>query len=214
MKILVVEDTVDIAENIKTYLELEDNIVDLAHTWDLGYEKALSNDYDAILLDRMLPWIQGTDIARKVKGHKDTPIIMITARDTVDDKIMGLESGADDYIVKPFDLRELSARINTVTRRFKNSSVEIWDLQINLKNRKFVKAWKEIKLTQKEFLIIELLTTRKWQPVSRTDIIEHIWWGEAIWESDAKLDVYISNLRSKLWKEVITTVKGFWYEIK
>lgn len=214
MKILLVEDNKDIANNIKQYLELEWNSVALSHHWEEGMEIWMHRTFDIILLDVMLPWISGIQIARKLKWSKDTPIIMITARDSVDDKIIGLEAGADDYIVKPFDLRELSARINTVTRRITNQTLEFegW-LSINMKNRKFIREWNNITLTQKEFLILEMLINKKWQPVSRTDIIEYIWWGEAIWESDAKLDVYISNIRSKLWKTLINTVKGYWYEV-
>lgn len=214
MKILLVEDNKDIANNIKQYLELEDHSVAVSNHWEEGLEIGLHRKFDIVLLDVMLPWVSGTQIARKLKSQKDTPIIMITARDSVDDKIVGLESWADDYIVKPFDLRELSARINTVTRRISNQIMEFeGDLTIDMKSRKFIREWKQLTLTQKEFLILEMLLNKKWQPVSRTDIIEYIWWGEAIWESDAKLDVYISNIRSKLWKTLIKTVKGFGYEV-
>lgn len=215
MKILVIEDNVEIAQNIKNFLELEDGIeVKLEHSGDTWLETAVDKNFDIILLDVMLPVIWGFKIAEKIKSKKDTPIIMITAKDTVEDTIWGLKSWADDYIVKPFDLNELEARIEAVTRRIKTTSAKIWDLEIDLKKRKFVKDGNEITLTQKEFLIVEYLMINKGQPVSRTDIIEHIWGENSIWENDSKLDVYMSNIRSKLGKNLISTVKWFWYEIK
>lgn len=215
MKILVVEDNKEIAENLKNYLELEEwTSVALEHSWDSGLDRALNNNFDIILLDVMLPVIWGFRIAEKIKSKKETPIIMITAKDTVEDTIAGLKSGADDYIVKPFDLGELEARIEAVMRRIKTTATKIWDLEIDLKKRKFIKSGVEITLTQKEFLIVEYLLNNKGQPVSRTDIIENIWGEESIWENDSKLDVYMSNIRSKLGKELISTVKWFGYEIK
>lgn len=215
MKILVVEDNKEIAENLKNYLELEEwTSVTLEHSWDSGLDRALNNNFDIILLDVMLPVIWGFRIAEKIKSKKETPIIMITAKDTVEDTIAGLKSGADDYIVKPFDLGELEARIEAVMRRIKTTATKIWDLEIDLKKRKFIKSGVEITLTQKEFLIVEYLLNNKGQPVSRTDIIENIWGEESIWENDSKLDVYMSNIRSKLGKELISTVKWFGYEIK
>jgi len=212
---LVVEDNNDIAQNIKNFLELEEwKEVFIENTWDKWLETALEKQFDIILLDVMLPVIWGFKIAEKIKNKKDTPIIMITAKDTVEDTIWWLKSGADDYIVKPFDLNELEARIEAVTRRFSGNKLSIWDVTIDIKKRKFSKEWKEVNITQKEFLIIEYLLKNKWQPISRTDIIENIWWEESIWENDSKLDVYISNIRSKLWKDIINTVKWFWYEIK
>lgn len=216
MKILLVEDNKEIAENVKSFLELENYKIDTANSWTDGIDLAFENDYDMFLLDINLPWIDGINLAKKIKSKLDKPIIMLTARDSVDDKILGLNSGADDYIVKPYDLRELVARIESLWRRIswvKSDIFETWDLKIDLSSRKFILSWSEIKITQKEFLIMEFLIKNRWKAVSRTDIIEYIWWSESIFWGDWKLDVYISNLRTKLWKDVIKTVKWFWYEV-
>lgn len=214
MKILIIEDNREISNNIKQFLELDWHIVTSEFSGDTGLEKAISDDFDMILLDVMLPVIWGFVIAEKIKARKQTPIIMITAKDTVEDTINWLKKWADDYIIKPFDLNELEARISAVSRRFISERFIIWDLEVDIKKRKFIKDWKEVNLTQKEFLIVEYLFKNKGQPISRTDIIEDVWWEEAIWENDSKLDVYISNIRSKLWKSFISTVKWFGYEIK
>lgn len=216
MKILLVEDNKEIAENVKSFLELEDYKIDTANSWTDGIDMAFENDYDMFLLDINLPWIDGINLAKKIKSKLDKPIIMLTARDSIDDKILGLNSGADDYVVKPYDLRELVARIESLTRRIswtKSDIFEVWDLKVDLSKRKFVLNWSDVKITQKEFLIMEFLIKNRWKAVSRTDIIEYIWWSESIFWGDWKLDVYISNLRTKLWKDVIKTVKWFWYEV-
>lgn len=216
MKILLVEDNKEIAENVKSFLELEDYKIDTANSWTDGIDMAFENDYDMFLLDINLPWIDGINLAKKIKSKLDKPIIMLTARDSIDDKILGLNSGADDYVVKPYDLRELVARIESLTRRIswtKSDIFEVWELKVDLSKRKFVLNWSDVKITQKEFLIMEFLIKNRWKAVSRTDIIEYIWWSESIFWGDWKLDVYISNLRTKLWKDVIKTVKWFWYEV-
>jgi DNA-binding response OmpR family regulator len=140
---------------------------------------------------------------------------MITAKDAIDDKLLWFENGVQDYIVKPFDLRELEARINSIFRRNeKVTAYDFWDVHIDLEKRVFTKQGEPVTLTQKEYLILDILLKNKEKPVSRTDIIEYAWWGgDALFDSDSKLDVYISNLRNKLCKEFIQTIKWFWYKI-
>lgn len=214
-KILLIEDNRDISESIKEYLELEDFEIDSCYTWDEWLENALNKKYDMLLLDVMLPKIDGFTIAEKLKDKTDMPVIMITAKDAIDDKLLGFDHGVQDYIVKPFDLRELEARINSIfKRRERVTEYTFWDISIDLEKRSFKKNNENVPLTQKEYLILEVLLKNKWKPVSRTDIIEYAWWGgDALFDSDAKLDVYISNLRNKLTRDFIQTIKWFWYKI-
>ena len=133
------------------------------------------------------------------------------------DRLLGFETGAVDYLVKPFDLRELHARVlvhlnnNSHNNNQNQNMITIWDISVNIKKHEFKKNWEEIHLTQKEFLIMEKLISLKDQVVSRADIIEYLWWGDSLFDGDNKLDVYISNIRSKLWKQIIKTVKGVGY---
>ena len=219
MKVLLIEDNTDISQNIKEYLEMENFIVDQAFDGEIGIEKALRNEYDIILLDLMLPEVDGIDICRKVVQKKDTPIIMITARESIDDRLLGFETGAIDYLVKPFDLRELSARIHVhISKKdISDTKISLGETQIHLKKREFSYEWKPVHLTQKEFLILEKLIQERESVVNRSDIIEYLWWEDALFEwGDNKLDVYISNIRNKLWKTLIKTIKWvgyiFWSE--
>lgn len=213
-KILLVEDNLEISNNIKKYLELEDYIVETSFTWGDALDKALWEKYDLILLDLMLPEIDWYRIAEKVWRKTQTPIIMVTAKDSIEDKIKWFEIWALDYIVKPFDLRELELRIKSILWRNKKAPIfSQWDIEIDLKKRIFTKSGNEVHLTQKEFLIVEMLLNNNWRPVTRTDLIEVIWWIDKIYEWDAKLDVYISNIRKKLSHDLIKTIKLVGYKI-
>ena len=214
-KILLIEDNSDIRNNIKEYLELENFKIDIAIDWEEWMDKALIKKYDLILLDLMLPKIDWLTIARKLTKKIDTPIIMITAKDSLNDKLTWFENGAIDYIVKPFELKELEARIKAHLKISKNNSIiEYNDLEINLEKREFIKSGIEVKITIKEFLIFEFLYNNRDTISTRTDIIEYVWWADSIFEADAKLDVYISNIRKKLDKKLIETVKWVGYKIK
>ena len=215
MKVLLIEDNKSIANNIKKYLELGDFEVLICENWLFWLEVARNNDFDIILLDLMLPWMSGEEICKKLKSEKDIPIIMTTAKWQLEDKLEWFELWADDYLVKPFDLEELEARIKALTRRKQNESKPIkkWNVTIDIQNRKITKWEKEVKLTVKEYNILEYLTKNIWIPLSRTDIIQEVWWWDSLFDDDGKLDVYISTLRSKLWKDIIETVKGFGYKM-
>ena len=220
-KILLIEDNREISENIKEYLELEDYTVTQAFDGEAGIERATREDYDIILLDLMLPEVDGITIAKKARQKNNTPIIMITARESIEYRLEGFESGAVDYLVKPFDLRELHARVqihiqnsNSIVAGTQKSvweNIEFWDVVIDLKKHEFTRAGENIHLTQKEFLIIEKLIWEQDRVVTRSDIIEHLWWESSLFEGDNKLDVYISNIRKKLGKDIVKTVKGVWY---
>jgi len=212
-KILLVEDNKDISNNIKEYLELEDYIVDVAYDWEVWMDKALMKKYDLILLDLMLPSIDWLTIARKITRKIKTPIIMLTAKDSINDKLTWFESWAIDYIVKPFDLRELEARIKVSLKENKSNIIEFNDIEINLDKREFKNKWEKVKITIKEFLIFQFLYINKDKVSTRTDIIECVWWESEIFDADPKLDVYISNLRKKLDKKIIETVKWIGYKM-
>jgi len=209
-KILILEDNIEISNNIKEYLELEG--FDVIQTFDgeEWYYEIKTNKYDLILLDLMLPKIDWNTIARKISGKVEAPIIMITAKYSIDQKLEWFKNWAIDYIVKPFDLRELEARINANLNN--NSKLEIRNLKIDLDKREFLKDWKKINLTTKEFLIFSYLYENKNRVCTRTDLIEYVWWDDSLFEDDAKLDVYISNLRRKLDKKLIETVKWVGYK--
>ena len=216
--ILLVEDNKEISKNIQEYLEINSYSVDTAYDGELGIEKATKKNYDLILLDLMLPEVDGLTIARRVMEKTPTPIIMTTARWSIDDKLKWFDKGAIDYLVKPFDLRELMARIAVALSSEKNpeSSDDIFikqDVHIHLKNRIFQKWAEEVSVTQKEFLIIQFLLNQSPEAVSRTDVIDAVWWESERFEADGKLDVYIYTIRSKFGKEFITTIKWFGYKI-
>ncbi|MCH8518357.1 response regulator transcription factor [Candidatus Gracilibacteria bacterium] len=220
-RILLVEDNTEISENIREYLELEDFEVVQAFDGERGIERATREDYDLILLDLMLPEVDGISIARRVALKKDTPVIMITARESLSDRLLGFDVGAVDYLVKPFELSELLARMkvhlgrNCEDRVSESEVFSLGDIEVNLAKHQFIRDGEMIHLTQKEFLIIKYLIEKKDQVIPRGEIIETLWGEDEIFEKsgDNKLDVYISNIRSKLGKTVIKTVKSVGYTL-
>jgi len=217
MKLLLIEDNKTIAKNIKKYLKLEWYDILVAENGLYGLEVAKKNDFDLIILDLMLPWMDGIEICKQIKKTQDIPVIMTTAKWELDDKLEWFDAGADDYLVKPFDLEELSARIQALIKRFwwddKWNVSMIWDIKIDLDAKKILKNNENIKFTIKEFNILEILLNNKWIAVSRTEIIEELWWWDSLFEWDWKLDVYISGIRKKLGKDFIKTIKWFGYKI-
>ncbi len=221
-KILLIEDNREISQNIKEYLELEHFHVTQAFDGETGIERATREDYDMILLDLMLPGVDGVSIARRVRLKKGTPIIMITARESLSDRLEWFEVGAVDYLVKPFHLKELYARIlvhigkkQPLSSWEENSTlIHIGNIDIDLAKHTFFKEAQEIHLTQKEFLIFEKLLLEKERVVTRGDIIEYLWGENGLFEGgDNKLDVYISNIRAKLGKNIIKTIKSVGYTL-
>ena len=215
MQILVIEDNKTIANNIKKYLELDGNSVFIAENGLYGLEVARKNDFDIIVLDLMLPGLEWEKVCAEIKKEKDIPVIMTTAKWQLEDKLEWFNVWADDYLVKPFDLEELEARIKVLTKRkqWDSKAIKKWNISIDLKNRKILKWNKEVKLTMKEYNILECLVKNIWIPLSRTDIIQEVWWWDSLFDDDGKLDVYISTIRRKLGKEIIETVKGFGYRV-
>ncbi len=215
MKILLVEDNKQISENIRKYLELEWYDVHPEYDGLSWLNKALDNNFDLIILDIMMPKMDGMEVCENIRKKKEVPIIMATAKGEIEDKLDGFEYGADDYIVKPFDMNELVARIKAILKRKQKFSTFVFEnVKILLDKKQAFKDGKEVKLTLKEFQILEYLMANYNMDVSRADIIEEIWWGDALFERDDKLDVYISNIRRKLNKNLITTIKWFGYKIE
>ncbi|MEJ2053724.1 MAG: response regulator transcription factor [Calditrichaceae bacterium] len=220
MRILIVEDETGILNFLRDGLQEENFAVDTAEDGDNGLELALVNEYDIILLDWMIPGISGIEVCRRIrKNDIQTPVIFLTAKDTVKDTVFGLEAGANDYIKKPFEFEELLARIR-VQLRGKNSESAILshkDLKLNLDTHQVFKGEKEIQLTRKEFALLEFLIRNKGKVCTRTRIIEHVW--DIHFDSDTSvIDVYINFLRKKLdmgdGENPIVTIRGVGYIIR
>ena len=214
--LFLVEDNVTIWENIKKYFELDGHTVLRVQNGSYANEVVKHQTFDLILLDLMLPGTDGIAIAKTIrKIQPQTPILMMTAKGQLEDKLEGFEAWADDYLVKPFDLEELEARIFALMKRApQRTSLVFGDLTLDLSQKKVFKAGSELKFSLKELQILELLMRNHGIAVSRLEIIEEIRWGEAGFQEDGKLDVYLSTIRKKIWKDSIETVKGFWYRLK
>ncbi len=213
--ILLVEDNQTIGQNIQKYLELEGYSVLWVQNWSYANEVVKHQEFDLVLLDLMLPGTDGLVVAKTIKQHQEqTRILMMTAKGQLEDKLEGFEVWADDYLVKPFDLEELVARIEALLRRSVQKDVVSYGvLTLDNLQKKIFKSWEEIKLSLKEFQILELLIRNKGMALSRLDIIEEIRGWDAGFEEDGKLDVYLSTIRRKIWKEMIETIKGYGYRL-
>jgi two-component system, OmpR family, response regulator len=223
MKVLVIEDDHRIADSIKKGLEQEHITTDTAYDGAEGFDLASTEEYDVLVMDVMLPEMNGFDICQKLRQKNiATPILMLTAKTQTADKVDGLNYGADDYLSKPFDFAELLARIKALSRRPKNflsPVLKVGDLQLNTSTYKVNRAGKIIKLPQKEFAILEYLMRHQGQVLSKEKIIENMWsFNEDILPNT--VEVYIKNLRNKIEKpfpskpKLIYTVRGFGYKIE
>ena len=213
----MVEDEHLIAQSLKKGLEQEKYTVDLAYTGTDGYDLASTEDYDLILLDLMLPGMDGITICQKLRqSNNHTPILMLTAKGQTEDKITGLNCGADDYLGKPFSFEELLARIRALIRRPKEISTPILTVgKLSLDAVKFQVMLdnKEIKLSSREFTLLEYLMRNARVTLSKEKIISHLW----NYDSDVlpnTVEVYIRNLRQKIGPDFIETLRGFGYKLK
>jgi len=222
MKILVVEDEHKIANSIKKGLEQEGFAVDVAYDGNAGYDFASSGEFDVIVLDLMLPYLSGIDICKNLRKEKiQTPILILTAKGELDDKVVGLNSGADDYLVKPFAFAELLARIKALGRRPKDAlgtTLSVEDLKLDTVNYTVKRAEKNIILSRKEFSLLEYLMRHQNMILSKDQIINSVW----NYDSDIlpnTVEVYIGYLRNKIdkpfpnQKPLIQTIRGFGYKI-
>ena len=219
MRVLLVEDDPKITAFVKIGLESNGFIVDNAYDSMMGEKLALSKKFDVMILDVVIPGITGFELCKKIRNCNNlTPIIMLTSLDTVEDKIMGFDCGADDYLTKPFSFQELLARIKALARRNRNDIVipviKVLDLEIDSISKKVIRNNKEITLTATEYKILELFMSNKNKVLSRIHIAEKVW-GYSFNSGTNVIDVHINSLRNKIDKDhtqkLIQTKKGFGY---
>lgn len=221
MRIHIIEDEKNLAAILKKGLEENGFTADISLDGEEGLYKAENYPYDAIILDIMLPKVDGLTILNTLRGKRiDVPVLMLTAKGEVDDKVKGLTTGADDYISKPFDFTELLARLRSVIRRSKGKPTPVitaGDLTIDTNSRGVSRSGKEIRLTAKEYNILEYLALNKGRVISRTELSEHVYDTEFDLDSNV-IDVYINYLRNKIDKghgeQLIHTIRGAGYVLK
>lgn len=222
MKVLLIEDDHRISLAVRKGLEQEGMVVAVAFNGETGLEMALSDGFDVIVLDLMLPLLDGIEVCKQLRlQNNQTPVLMLTAKTEVSDRVLGLDIGADDYLGKPFAFEELLARIKALRRRGraqKESVLEVADLKLNTDSFTVTRGNKEIQLSKKEFLLLEYLLQNKDQTVTKEQIISRVW----EFDSDVlpnTVEVYIGYLRNKIEKpfrsspQLIKTVRGFGYKI-
>jgi len=221
MKILVVEDEKKVASFLKKGLEQEYYTVDLAFDGRTGLDRSLTEEYDMIILDIMLPIMDGISLLKEIRNSKiETPVLMLTAKGATEDKVEGLDSGADDYLAKPFAFDEFLARVRALIRRkdkIKNFILTAADLALDTQTHKVKRGDSEISLTPKEYSILEYLLRNKNHVVSRMKLTEHVY--EYQFDPDTNvIDVYINKLRNKIDKDsdrfILHTIRGIGYMIK
>jgi len=225
-RILVIDDDEELCELLKDYLGPEGFEVEAVHDSDKGVERALSNDHDFVVLDVMLPGVSGFEVLRSVRKSSEIPVLMLTARGEDVDRIVGLEMGADDYLPKPFNPRELVARIRAIQRRGETKNehkteqvslkrLAVGDLELDAGTRTVTKKGKTVELTAAEFDLIEMLLRSAGEVVSRKDLVSRVL-GRGLDPFDRSIDVHISSLRKKLGHKIkgierIKTVRGIGY---
>ncbi len=221
MRILVVEDEKKVAGFIKKGLEEETYAVDVAYDGEDGLHLGLEGQYDLIILDIMLPKIDGLEILSQLRDQgRDVPILLLTAKDAVDDRVAGLNKGADDYLTKPFAFSELLARVRVLLRRGKaevKTTLQISDLTLDLVSHKVNRGGDEIELTGKEYILLEYFMRNKEKVLTRTMIAEHVWDYNFDTFTNV-IDVYINHLRKKIDKgrqsKLLHTLRGVGYIMK
>jgi two-component system, OmpR family, response regulator len=216
MRILVVEDEPRLLRNLAKALREEGYAVDTAEAGDDGLFKAESADYDAVVLDVMLPGLDGWEVLARLRKQKTTPVLMLTARDAGKDRVRGLDGGADDYLVKPFDLPELLARLRALIRRSAGQAraeIELGDVLIDTRAKSVKRAGELVVLTAREFAILEYLALHRGEVVTRTTLYEHLF-DEKDDTLSNLMDVHVFSIRKKLGRELIITRRGQGYCIE
>lgn len=224
MRLLVIEDEVKLAEYLRKGLTEEGYVVDVAHNGVDGLHLAMEADYDLLVMDGMLPGIDGLGLLAALRQSKQTPVLMLTARIRVEDRVKGLQGGADDYLVKPFAFSELVARIQVLLRRARPARdaegatvLGLSDLEMDLMRRKATRAGRRLDLTAKEFTLLALLLRRQGEVLSRTEIAEQVW--DINFDSATNvIDVAVRRLRGKLdapfERTLLHTVRGMGYVLE
>src|SRR5271156_6458974 len=216
MRILIVEDEPDLLAGLAQALREEGYAVDTANDGGDGFYKAENYNYDAIVLDVMLPKLDGWEILARLRKQKKTPVLMLTARDQSRDRVRGLDTGADDYVVKPFDLPELLARLRALIRRSANqttNTIEIGAVKIDTAARHVYLKDQPVELTAREYALVEFLALHRGEVITRTQLYEHLF-DENESSLSNLLDVHVSNARKKLGAEFIVTRRGHGYCIE
>lgn len=213
MRLLIIEDEPDLLSGLTRALRRAGYSVDTAADGEDGIFKAIEIDYDAIVLDVMLPRMDGWAVLARLREKKSTPVMMLTARDATKDRVRGFDTGADDYLVKPFELDELLARLRALIRRSKGKAtpaIEIGEVKIDTVGRSVTLGGKEVVLKAREYDVLEYLALHRGQVVTRTTLYEHLY-DESGDTLSNLMDVLIYNLRSKLGRDFITTRRGHGY---
>src|SRR5579862_1498233 len=216
MRILIVEDEPDLLRSLAQALREGGYATDTANDGEDGLFKAENYDYDAVVLDVMLPKLDGWEILKRLRKTKKTPVLMLTARDQTRDRVKGLDTGADDYMVKPFDLPELFARLRALIRRaagVASNRIDIRDISIDVRSRAVTWAGAPIALTATEYSIVEYLALQRGRVVSRTELYDHLR-GEGDDTLSNVMDVHVAAIRRKLGPDVIITRRGQGYCIE
>ena len=216
MRILIVEDEPDLLRSLAQAFREEGYAVDSANNGEDGLFNAQSYNYDAIILDVMLPKLDGWEILKRLRKTKKTPVLVLTARDQSRDRVRGLDTGADDYVIKPFDLPELFARLRALIRRSANqptSVIEVGDVKIDTAARDVFRANQPVELTAREYALVAFLALHRGEVVTRSQLYEHLF-DENESSLSNLLDVHVSNVRKKLGPDFITTRRGHGYCIE
>lgn len=221
MRVLLVDDEIKFVSSLQKVLQSEGYAVDVAYDGLAAYDLLVSENYDLLLLDIGMPKLNGIELCRKIRQEKmGMPVLMLTARDAIKDTVIGLDSGADDYLIKPFEVEELLARIRSLLRRG-NADVplvlDVDDLQLELASRIVVRQGQEIELSAKEYALLEFLLRHKGHIISKQQLLDHVWDGDLDPFSNV-VDVYIGYLRGKIDKPfagqaLLKTIKGMGYRI-
>lgn len=221
MYVLIVEDERRLAQLVRRVLEEEGHTVDTAHDGEEGLAMAMEGSHDVIILDILLPEIDGIEVCQSLRRNKvDTPVLLLTALDSVEDRVRGLDAGADDYLPKPFAFQELLARVRALGRRKVQardpSELRVDDLALDLRRRRAERGGQIIELSPKEFSLLEFLMRNQGRVVTRTQILDHLWGYDYATDSNL-VDVYVAYLRRKVdrgnGRKLIRTVRGIGYAL-
>jgi two-component system OmpR family response regulator len=216
MRILVVEDEPRLLKNLAKALREEGYAVDTAEAGDEGLYKAETYNYDAVVLDIMLPRLDGWEVLQKLRKQKQTPVLMLTARDGSKDRVRGLDTGADDYLVKPFDLPELLARLRALIRRSAGKAtaeIELGEVRLDTRAKTVARGGEAVVMTAREYAILEYLALHRGELVTRTELYEHLF-DETDDTLSNLLDVHVFSIRKKLGHDLIATRRGQGYVIE
>jgi two-component system OmpR family response regulator len=216
MRVLIVEDEPDLLRGLAQALREEGYAVDTADNGEDGLFNAETSEYDAVVLDIMLPKLDGWEVLKRLRKSRKTPVLMLTARDQTRDRVRGLDTGADDYLIKPFDLHELLARLRALIRRTAGQTtnqIEIDDVLVDTAARLVSRAGQPVTLTAREYALVEFLALHRREVVTRTQLYEHLFDENESTLSNL-LDVHVSNVRKKLGHDFISTRRGHGYSIE